>query len=121
MEILEAVIYVKNRSPARPLGSKTPYGMLYGKKPDLSTRMHCRFNCVEFYWLGMWHPSSSSRNIRMDSDFFGTLVVASTGYAPGLCNKFCNNHILKSIDLSLELNIESFPYPAINFRYELKS
>lgn len=36
MEILETVIYVKNRSPVRPLGSKTPYEVLYGKKPDLS-------------------------------------------------------------------------------------
>ena len=36
MEILETVIYVKNRSPCRPLGSKTPYEVLYGKKPDLS-------------------------------------------------------------------------------------
>ena len=36
MEILQTVIYVKNRSPARALGSKTPYEVLYGKKPDLS-------------------------------------------------------------------------------------
>jgi len=35
-EILQTVIYVKNRSPVRPLGSKTPYEVLYGKKPDLS-------------------------------------------------------------------------------------
>jgi hypothetical protein len=36
MEILQTVVYVKNRSPVRPLGSKTPYEVLYGKKPDLS-------------------------------------------------------------------------------------
>src|SRR4051795_6381646 len=35
-EILQTVIYVKNRSPVRVLGSKTPFEMLYSKKPDLS-------------------------------------------------------------------------------------
>jgi hypothetical protein len=34
-EILKTVVYVKNRSPVRVLGSKTPFEMLYGRKPDL--------------------------------------------------------------------------------------
>jgi hypothetical protein len=35
-EILQTVIYVKNRSPASVPGSKTPFEMLYGRKPVLS-------------------------------------------------------------------------------------
>jgi hypothetical protein len=36
MEILRTVIYVKNRSPVRALGTKTPYEVLYGRRLDLS-------------------------------------------------------------------------------------
>src|SRR5690349_5757163 len=35
-EILQTVVYVKNRSPVRVLGSKTSFKKLYDKKLDLS-------------------------------------------------------------------------------------
>jgi hypothetical protein len=35
-EILKTVVYVKNRSPVSVPGSKIPFEMLYGRKPDLS-------------------------------------------------------------------------------------
>src|SRR5947209_8020389 len=35
LEILQTVIYIKNKSLVRVLRSKTPFKMLYSKKPDL--------------------------------------------------------------------------------------
>ena len=35
-ELARTVVYLKNRSPTRPLKDKTPFEALYGEKPDLS-------------------------------------------------------------------------------------
>ena len=35
-EVISHIVWVKNRSVTQVLDSKTPYEMMYGKKPDLA-------------------------------------------------------------------------------------
>ena len=56
-EALLHVVWVKNRSATRALDEKTPYEMLYGKKPNLGNLPHWGAKCWVLHISLSIHPS----------------------------------------------------------------